>query len=211
MKHVLWLVVGVAAAIVLSKLLLEDVLGVDLSGLIHTWIAEAGPGSALAVIGLLAADIFLPIPSSLVMILSGAAFGVVEGAGVALVGSIGGEWLGFELVRRYGRRVSSRVAGEEELARLSRVFARHGAAAVIVTRAVPVLMETLSVVAGLSGMPRRTFLLTSLAGTAPIVLIYAYAGAVSRDTGSLVPAVVILLAVSACGWIWYRARLDSKA
>ena len=34
------------------------------------------------------------------MVLSGAAFGVLWGSVFSLVGSIGGEWLGFELVRR---------------------------------------------------------------------------------------------------------------
>jgi hypothetical protein len=40
------------------------------------------------------------------------------------------------------------------------------------------------------------------------VLVYAYAGAASRRADSVVPAVVILLAVSACAWIWFRVRLD---
>ena len=67
-------------------------------------------------------------------------------------------------------------------------------------------METMSVVAGLSQMTRRTFLAASLAGTAPIVFVYAYAGAVSREAGTLVPAAVILATVSGGGWLWYRSR-----
>src|SRR6185369_9601682 len=139
-------------------------------------------GGAIAVVTLLAADLFLPIPSSVIMVLSGAVFGVLWGGLLSLVGSIGGEWLGFELVRRYGRRASAKMVGDDELARLSRVFTRHGAAAVVVTRALPVAMETMSVVAGLSAMRRSTFLIASLIGTAPIVVVYAYAGAVSRET-----------------------------
>ena len=144
------------------------------------------------------------------MVLSGAAFGVWWGSLLAFAGSIGGEWLGFELARRYGTALSARFIGDErEQQRLNAALATHGAAAVAVTRALPVVMETMSVVAGLSTMKRRTFLLASAIGTAPIVVIYAYAGAVSRETGSLVPAVVILIAVAAAGWIWYRARLSA--
>ena len=76
-----------------------------------------------------------------------------------------------------------------------------------VTRALPVVMETMSVVAGVSTMRRRTFLVASAIGTAPIVIVYAYAGAMSRETGSLVPAIVILVGVAAAGWVWYRARM----
>ena len=117
------------------------------------------------------------------MVLSGAAFGVAWGSLVALVGSIAGEWIGFELVRRYGRGVSRGFVGADEFERFSVFFERHGTLAVMLTRPLPVVMETMSLVAGLSTMSRAAFLGASLAGTAPIVVIYAYAGAVSRAGG----------------------------
>jgi len=207
LRRIAKLIAGVAVAIIASKLLLENVLGVRLEPLLEAWIVHAGAGSAVTVLALLGADLFLPIPSSLVMVLSGAAFGVWWGSALSLVGSIGGEWLGFELVRRYGRRAAAKIVGDEEIDRMSRLFTRHGAVAIAVTRALPVVMETMSVVAGLSRMTRRTFLTASLIGTGPIVLVYAYAGAVSRQTGSLIPGIVILIAVAGLGWVVYRARM----
>jgi uncharacterized membrane protein YdjX (TVP38/TMEM64 family) len=207
MKRTVILIVGVAVAVIGSKLLLENVLGLPLDPFVQSWLAHPNTGSAAVIVGLLAADLFLPIPSSLVMVLSGAAFGVGWGAALSLVGSIGGEWLGFELVRRYGRRASARMVGDDEIERLARVFRKHGAAAVAVTRALPVVMETTSVVAGLSSMKRSTFLVASLVGTVPIVFVYAYAGAKSRETNSLLPAIVMLIAVAALGWIIYRVRM----
>ena len=209
MRRTAILIGAVAGVIILSKLLIENVLGIQSDSLIESWMGRAGTGSAVVMISLLAADLFLPIPSSLIMMLSGAAFGVLWGSVFSLVGSIGGEWLGFELVRRYGRRASSKMVGDDELERLSRVFARHGTAVVVVTRALPVVMETMSVVAGLSKMKRSTFLIASLLGTAPIVVVYAYAGAISRQTGSLVPALIMLIAVAGLGWIVYRARISA--
>jgi uncharacterized membrane protein YdjX (TVP38/TMEM64 family) len=210
MKRTIWLILGVAAFVIASKLLIENVLGVDVEALAQRWMAHAGAGSAAVLIGLLAADLFLPVPSSLIMVLSGAAFGVLWGSIFSLAGSIGGEWLGFELVRRYGLPASRRLVGDEDLTKMRAIMAKHGAAAVLVTRALPVVMETMSVVAGLSTMPRRSFLLASLAGTLPVAVIYAYAGAVSRDVSSVVPAVVILLAVAGAAWVWYRARIVPK-
>ena len=209
MKRSILLFLLVASAVVASKLLVEDVLGIPLEATAAAWVRDAGAGTALMIVALLALDVFLPIPSSLVMVLSGAVFGVPVGAALALVGSIAGEWLGFELVRRYGRRLSSRMIGDEELARFHQFFDRHGMAAVVVTRPLPIVMETMSMVAGLSGMKRSAFLTASLLGTAPIVLVYAYAGAFSREAGSMAPAMVILIAVTGAGWLWYRSRLAS--
>ena len=200
------LVAIVGGFVIVSKLLIENVLGFDLESRARSWLAAAGPAGAATVIGLLAADVFIPVPSSVVMILSGAAFGVWWGALIAGVGSIAGEWLGFELARRYGSAWASRFVGDErEVARLNAMIAKHGAAAVAITRPLPVVMETMSLVAGVSTMTRGTFLLASVIGTAPIVLAYAYAGAMSQEIGSLVPAIVILLAIGGAGLVWYRA------
>jgi len=208
MKRTIALIAIVAAFVIGSKLLIENVLGFSFEPWARKWMADAGVSGAAAVVGLLAVDIFIPVPSSIVMILSGAAFGVVWGSVLAFFGSIGGEWLGFELARKYGTALSTRFIGDEaERRRLNDALVTHGAAAIAVTRALPVVMETMSIVAGLSPMRRSTFLIASTIGTAPIVIIYAYAGAKSRETGSLVPAVVILLAVAAAGWIWYRATI----
>jgi uncharacterized membrane protein YdjX (TVP38/TMEM64 family) len=200
------LIAIVAAFIIGSKLLIENALGFSFEPWARSWMAGAGLPAAAVVVGLLAVDIFIPVPSSIVMVLSGAAFGVFWGSLLAFVGSIGGEWLGFELARRYGTALSTRFIGNEaERRRLDAMLVAHGAAAVAVTRALPVVMETMSIVAGLSPMRRRTFLAASAIGTAPIVVIYAYAGAMSREMDSVVPGVVILIAVAAAGWVWYRS------
>ena len=210
MRRTIALIAIVAAFVIGSKLLLENLLGISLEPSARSWMAHAGPSGAAAVIGLLAVDIFIPVPSSIVMVLSGAAFGVVWGSVLAFIGSIGGEWLGFELARKYGTALSTRFIGDAaERQRLNRILTTHGAAAVAVTRALPVVMETMSVVAGLSTMKRSTFLIASTIGTVPIVVVYAYAGAVSREMDSVVPAIVIIIAVAAAGWVWYRARLES--
>jgi uncharacterized membrane protein YdjX (TVP38/TMEM64 family) len=206
MKQTAILIAVVASVIVASKLLVENVMGIALEPAVMSWLDKAGLGSGILIVGLLAADVLLPIPSSIVMILSGAAFGVLWGSVLALVGSVAGEWLGFELVRRYGRGMANRLGDEREIAELDRLFQRYGAAAIVITRPLPVVMETMSLVAGLTAMSRTVFLAASLVGTAPIVLIYAWAGARSREVGNLLPAVIILVAVFGAGWLWYRHR-----
>lgn len=208
MKQAFILTLLMATVVIAAKLLLENVLGLSLESGASRWLADPGLSGAILIVALLALDVFFPVPSSLVMVLSGAAFGVTAGAALALVGSMAGEWLGFELVRRYGRRVSGKMMSDVELERFQRFFATHGVAAVIMTRPLPIVMEAMSIVAGLSGMSRSAFLAASFVGTAPIVLVYAYAGAFSRHAGNVVPATVILATVTAAGWVWYRRSVS---
>jgi uncharacterized membrane protein YdjX (TVP38/TMEM64 family) len=207
---VFWLIGGVALCVIATKVVFEDLMGMNLAAAATTWVAEAGVGGAVTIGLLLAADILLPVPSSLVMVLSGAAFGVWWGALLSLAGSIGGEWIGFELARKFGVSLSTRLVGDQDMADMRVIMARHGAVAVMVTRALPVVMETMSVVAGLSAMKRSTFLITSLAGTLPVALAYSYAGALSRQMNNVVPAVVILAGVTVTAWVWYRARITRR-
>ena len=210
MRGVFWLLGGVGVAVIATNLFVYDVWGITDAGAATTWLADAGVGGAMTIALLLAADIFLPVPSSLVMILSGAAFGVWGGAFLSLAGSIGGEWIGFELARKFGVSLSTRLVGDQDMADMRAVMARHGAVAVLVTRALPVVMETMSLVAGLSAMKRSTFLTTSLVGTLPVAFAYSYAGALSRQMNNVIPAVVILAGVTVTAWVWYRARITRR-
>ena len=85
MKRAIGLIVFVAAMIIASKLLVENVLGIPMDDLARRWLDQAGLGTAALIAALLAADVALPIPSSIVMVLSGAAFGVLWGSLVALI------------------------------------------------------------------------------------------------------------------------------
>jgi uncharacterized membrane protein YdjX (TVP38/TMEM64 family) len=171
-------------------------------------VERPGWGSVAGVFGLLLADLLVPVPSSAIMILSGAMFGVAGGAALSLAGSLAGNFLGFELSRRYGRSVALRLVSARDLERAHDVFMRTGVAAIAISRPLPVVMETLSVAAGLASMSRAQFLAASLVGTAPVAVLYACAGAWSLEAGTLLPAVIMLVAVLAGGWslYWSRAR-----
>jgi uncharacterized membrane protein YdjX (TVP38/TMEM64 family) len=209
MKRALLFVVGIAGIVILSKLLVENVAGVDLSAHATAWITEPGIVGAVAVVALLAVDVVAPVPSSAVMVLSGLAFGVLWGSVLSIAGSVVGSWIGFELVRHYGRAAALRFVDAATLGRLQTMFHRYGSAVLVLSRALPIMMETMSLVAGLSAMKRSTFLLASVTGTVPVAIVYAYAGSVSRDTGSAVPAIVILVAMTGAAALWYRSRVGS--
>lgn len=209
------LVLTVAGGIVLGKLVLEDVLGIDLGLLVTSMPTDSRLAPAALVAGLLIIDILLPVPSSLVMIAAGRLLGMTWGTTVALAGSLAGQWLGYELARAWGRPLATRFAGTGDISRMESLLARHGAAMVVATRALPIALETTSLVAGLARMPRATYLAAAALGTAPIVAIYAWAGAYAGDTGNLIPGAILLLALGGTGWMLSRrtrrARPPSSA
>ena len=195
------------AVVILVWLIVEQVLHIPLMYGAQKLIDEPGVFSALAVVGFLSVDLLLPVPSSLVMVLSGAMFGVVGGALLSLVGSLAGNVLGFEIARRYGVGPSTRLVGAEQVERMSRVFSRYGIVAVILSRPVPVVMEALSVVCGLAGMNRRAFLVASLIGTVPICVAYAYAGSFSSEMGNVVPVFLAVVGIPALGWLLWKRKV----
>ncbi|HLH30264.1 MAG TPA: VTT domain-containing protein [Terriglobia bacterium] len=192
---------------ILMNLIFVAVLHVSLVDEVKPFLTEPGAVSALVIVALLASDIFLPIPSTVVMVLGGVLFGTVTGAVLALVGSILGNWLGFELMYRYGAAMSGRFVSEDEVQRMQPVLDRFGSVAVIVSRPVPIMMETLSFLSGLARMPRSRFLLASLVGTIPICALYSYAGAAAMEMKSVMPALFALVCLPAAGWLFAQRRL----
>ena len=74
----------------------------------------------VAVVLLLASDLFVPVPSSLVATASGLLLGLVPGMAATWVGMQTGALAGYGVGRLAGRRVAARIVGEPELQRAAR-------------------------------------------------------------------------------------------
>ncbi len=140
--------------------------------------AMRGAGVAAAFLGpvLLTADLFLPVPASVVMVAHGSLFGLVPGAAVSLLGGLSATLLGFAL-GRWGRGIVERVTTPTQRSTAHRLLTRWGPWAVVSTRAVPVLAETVAVLAGTSPMRWSVLMCAGAAGNAVPALLYAAVGA----------------------------------
>ena len=142
---------AVVAAVVFAAFTLIFVIaeagGVPLLTDPWPWLHHGDTPSALIGVSLLVVDAVLPVPSSLVMIAFGAVFGVAMGALLSLVGSLGAMLVGFSIGRRGGPLVA-RFVSPREAATAERLLARWGPLAIVVTRPVPLLAETVAVLAG---------------------------------------------------------------
>jgi uncharacterized membrane protein YdjX (TVP38/TMEM64 family) len=148
---------------------------------------------------LLTVDVVLPVPSSVIMLANGALFGVVVGTLLSLTGSMAGVVLAVYIGRR-GGPLLQRIATPEEMAAADRMFRRWGTAAIILSRPLPILAETLALFAGASSMAWKRLVLAAAAGLIPTCLAYAGAGAVAMTFDNLALIFVVTCGVAAIGW-----------
>ena len=168
----------------------------------RAWMAGYGAGAGVAGVGLLVADLALPIPSTLVMSALGLTYGVWIGGLYAAAGTALAGLLAYALSRWLGRPLAIRIAGEEGLRQGEALFARGGAWIVAGSRCLPILPEAVACLAGLHGMPFRTFLFALLCGSLPTGFLFAGIGALGREE----PAWALALSVVAPVALWLAAR-----
>src|SRR5437763_10869108 len=143
MKRYFLIVAGMMAFFLILFFVVEF-LGIPLLTDPTPWMQHGGVLAASLGVGLLIADVLLPVPSSLVMVAHGALFGVVIGTLLSLLGSVGAALFGFAIGRR-GGRLLTRVVSPEERARADYLLGRWGSLAIVVTRPIPVLAETVAI------------------------------------------------------------------
>jgi uncharacterized membrane protein YdjX (TVP38/TMEM64 family) len=161
------------------------------------WLRELGPWAAAAGVGLLVADIALPIPSTIVMSALGATYGFGVGGLLAIVGSMLAGLTAYGLARWAGRPAAIWIAGEDSLVRTEELFTRGGAWLVLTSRWLPILPEAVACLAGLARMPFRTFFWALTVGSVPLGLTFAWIGTLTEDREGLALALSAGLPIGA--------------
>jgi uncharacterized membrane protein YdjX (TVP38/TMEM64 family) len=150
--------------------------------------------AALTIGGLLALDVFLPVPSSIVSTAAGVLLGLWTGATVVWVGMMVGCAVGYAVGVK-SSPLARRLVGPEGLARAAQLADRYGVWAVVLCRPVPVLAEATVVFAGLVRAPLRRFLWLTGWSNLGIAVGYAAIGALSMQVDSFLLAFVGAVAV----------------
>ena len=130
---------------------------------------------------LLFVDLFLSIPTMATVLLSGYFLGFFMGAIYAFLGLAMASFTGYFLSLKYGEKgllLMSKDSQEREEMRT--VFEQHGASMIILSRAVPMLPEISSALAGVTKMPFHKFFTAWLLSSLPYVLVLSYIGSVSE-------------------------------
>ncbi|MFE9727915.1 DedA family protein [Streptomyces sp. NPDC005794] len=137
---------------------------------------------------------------------------------VVAVSSSAGDHIGYFLGIRYGERMREtrlvRRIGQHHWDRAQVLCHRHGAAAVFLTRLLPVVRTLTPATAGVGSVRYLRFLPASLAGAAMWSALYVSAGSLVsaslREAETLVANILwVLLGVAAAltvGVVWWRRR-----
>jgi membrane protein DedA with SNARE-associated domain len=128
----------------------------------------------------------IPIPSEATMLFAG--FNVANGEysllAATLVGSVAnlvGSWIAYgvgyfgriELLEKHGKKLH---VSPKQMEQADRWFERYGAAAVLVTRMLPIVRTFISLPAGVARMPFWRFSALTFAGCVPWVFMLAFIG-----------------------------------
>lgn len=150
---------------------------------------------AAVVTGLLAADIFLPIPSSLVSTLAGAQLGAPVGILVSWVGMTLGTIFGFALAKQYGSRFALWFSRPNDLERANQLSQQYGPALLVIGRGVPVLAEASVLLLGMHGLSWSKFLPPVLLANLGLSVAYAVFGKWTENHGGLPVAIAFSIAM----------------
>lgn len=167
----------------------------------------ASPAQAAAVgVGLLCADILLPIPSTIVMSGLGLALGPWLGGLVSAAGSFLAGCLAYGVARFLGRAPARWLAGGD-LAAIESRFAASGGWLVALSRWTPVLPEAVAALAGVARMPFGRFALALACGCAPLGLAFAWIG----HLGHASPGLALALSAAFPALLWGLASRVLRA
>lgn len=202
-RRVWLLIVLLLAAIIVPFIIWGDRFDAALSleGA-RAWMQTYGRWAWLAGVGLLCADIVLPIPGTVVMSALGLMYGWWWGGLAAALGSWLSGIMAYAACRYAGQGAARWIAGEDGLAKVETLFAKQGGWLVTLSRWLPVLPEAVACLAGVARLPWRTFVIALTCGSVPLGFAFAAIGAAAQ----LHPTLALGLSAAVPVLLWVLAR-----
>ena len=145
--------------------------------------------------GLLASDIVLPIPSSLVCTFAGIHMGGLLGTLTCWMGMNIGCLIAFGLARRFGSKFVERFSKPSELEKVRAVSDRYGPFVLVLMRGAPVFAEASVLFVGLHKLTWRRFVLPVVGTNFALSLFYCFFGEIAANNDLVAVAVGAAIAV----------------
>ena len=173
------------------------------------WVNGFGWLGPLMIIFVMVVQMFLIIiPSWLLMIVAIVAYGPFWGSLIVFAGIFVASSVGYLIGRYLGSGTVIRLIGKKAERKVSDFIGHYGIWAIIITRINPFLSnDAISFMAGLVQMRYRAFILSTLAGIAPLIVLMASLGEMTggMSTGLLWFSVISLAGFIAFIW-WDRKK-----
>jgi uncharacterized membrane protein YdjX (TVP38/TMEM64 family) len=154
----------------------------------------------------------LVIPTTLIMIVAILAYGPVWGSVISFIAVLTAAMVGYFIGRFVGDRFTTRLLGEKTEQKVRSFVQDYGFWAVGITRLNPFLSnDAISFVAGMVKMQYWKFMLATLLGIAPLVLLLALTGSTmdSLKNGLLWGSLVSIVMFGV--YIWWDKKMEKSS
>lgn len=198
--RLLFVFIGLAALVLLSFFLFgSDFTSTFTQDGSVAWLSRYGSWAWAAGIVLLASDLVLPLPATIIMSALGYLYGTLAGGLISAAGSFVSGSLGYWLCRLAGENAALRILGRKDYDRAKRMSQHLGGWLVVLSRWLPVFPEVIACIAGLTRMRAGYFHLALACGSLPLGFTYAWIG----HTGVAQPLLAIVFSACVPPLIWF--------
>lgn len=170
---------------------------------IKNYISSFGLWAPLVFIMLFTLVPLTLFPDALLAIAGGMAFGLLPGFIYTMIGAACGATLAFMIARLAGNTVIKRFKNHN-LKQLQNLFSRNGFFIVLYLRLIPLIpFDIISYGAGLASIKYRDFIMATLLGIIPGVLVYVNLGDKSLSLGStdFYVSIALLIGLVSLAWL----------
>ena len=156
-----------------------------------TPVVELGAwGIVLYFIFMAIQGVIAPLPSEVMLLATGLIWGIWLGSVMAQAGLIVAAILAYEIGLRGGKPVAEKFIGDD-LYVIDYYMMKYGNPTLLITRAIPAISyDPISFAAGFLGIKRRDYYLTTIFGSIPRSLFFAFIGAQLRPEDGNISAVL---------------------
>ena len=189
-----------------------SVLTSDNKALIKDWVSKFKLFGPLTLILLMIVQMFLfVVPNIFVMMVAIISYGPIWGAVIAFLGVFASSSVGYLIGKYVGPATVHKLMSEKVKNKTANFIKRYGVFAIAITRISSLSNDSLSIVAGILKMKYRRYILATLVGITPLIILLAVYG----ENGKILRSLIWIAAISLMILVAYiimneRRRLKIK-
>lgn len=174
--------------------------------MIERWVEEFGLLGPLVLVLCMVIQMFMfVVPNIFLMIVAIISYGPLWGAVISFIGVFASSTTGYILGRWLGPVTAQKLMSAKTQREITAFIQRYGVLAIGITRISSLSNDSLSIVAGVLKMRYKHYILATLLGITPLIVLLAVYG----NNGKILKALVWIAAISLVMLIIY-IRLDKK-
>lgn len=154
---------------------------------IKSWVEQFGMGGPIVLIVVMVVQMFLfVVPNVLVMMIAITAYGPVWGSVISLIGVFASSSFGYVIGRYVSPAIVNRFMSAGAQQKISSFIHDYGVPAIAITRLSSLSNDSLSFVTGMLKMAYHRYILATLAGITPLIVLLAIYGNNGRIERALI-------------------------